>query len=206
MNGALKAAWALIELMRPALQVQGLVLEEHTPTSTCPPVKFTKQGRSLLLRPDNPIHVCDRQDCHAKAGSPNERLFPFFVPQKEGLTALCDYLIFYEPRACKPDAEAGSFVFLCELKSGSVKGSRRQLQNGKLLAEYLLAMARLHGEVHAKPIITYRGIVFSPRTRAPKPGLKGPRFVFEQDDKLSDLGVTQLPADTPWDLDALCCG
>lgn len=73
------------------------------------------------------------------------------------------------------------------------EGARRQLQNGKLLAQYLLAMTKLHGEVHSDPVIVYRGIVFSPHIRAPKPGLKALRSVFEQDDRLPELGSRICP-------------
>ncbi len=190
---------ALIELVRPELQVPGLILEEHARDSTCPQVKLTKQGRSLLLRPDLPIHACTRPDCHARSGSPNERAFPFFVPHKEGLTALCDYLLFYEPRR-----EAAPIVFLCELKSGGTGGARTQLRNGKLLAEHLVRMTSLHGELHENPRVTFRGVVFTPRVRGPKPGLKGPGFQFVPDEKLHDLEVLHLPAGQPWDLDAMC--
>lgn len=190
---------ALAELVRPELQVPGLLLEEHGDGSTCPPVKLSKQGRHLLVRPDNPLHVCDRPDCHAKLGSANDRMFPLLSPRRERLTSLCDYLLFYEPKR-----EAAPVVFLCELKSGSPAGSRPQLRNGKLLAEYLIAMAGLHGDLHEKPRASFRGIVFTERARGPKPSLKGPSFAFVPDGYLPDLDVIRLPAGQPWDLDAMC--
>ena len=151
-----------------------------------------------MLRPDRLLHVCERPDCHAR-GAVNARLFPFFVAHRQGLTSLCDYLLFYEPRGSER-----STVFLVELKSGGTSGSWNQIRNGKVLAEYLLAMTSLHGESHARPPISFRGVVFTPRALRPRPGLKGPRFDFEPDTKLPDLSVARLTADRPWDLDAMC--
>ncbi len=192
---------AMSELVRPEVQVPGLVLEEHDTASRCPPVRLSKQGRSLLLRPDARLHDCDRPDCHAKSGGPNERLFPLFVPHREGLTSLCDYLLFYEPRRDRP-----ATVFLLELKSGRPHDARRQLYNGKLLAEYLVAMTVLHGDTHHDPHVELRGIVFTPRAPGPKPVFKGYRFQFFPDLRFPDLKIAHLAADQPWDLDALCAG
>ncbi len=189
---------ALAELVHPDLRHPGLVLEESDAGSTCPPITLNRRGHALVLRPDRLLHVCERPDCHARSAV-NARLFPFFVSHKEGLTSLCDYLLFYEPRG-----NGSPTVFLVELKSGSTGGARRQLQNGKLLAEYLLAMTTLHGEPHQGSRVRFRGVVFTPRARRPRPSLKGPRFDFEQDPRLPELSVARLPADQPWDLDALC--
>lgn len=135
---------ALSELVHPDLRHAGLVLDEEQAKSF-PPVTLNRRGQALVLRPDRLLHVCERPDCHAR-GAVNARLFPFFVAHRQGLTSLCDYLLFYEPRGSER-----STVFLVELKSGGTSGSWNQIRNGKVLAEYLLAMTSLHGESHARP-------------------------------------------------------
>lgn len=55
------------------------------------------------------------------------------------------------------------FVFLCELKSGRPSGSRKQAENGKLLADYILAMAKHHHKLTSIPRSEARGLIFSPR-------------------------------------------
>jgi hypothetical protein len=100
--------------------------------------------------------------------------------------------------------EAPLSVFLCERKSGKTAGAGDQLRNGRLLAEHLLSMARLHGDVHRHPDVTFRGVVFTPRAPAPKPGLKEPRSPFVPDDRLRDLRVLRLPPGPTWNLDVLC--
>jgi hypothetical protein len=193
---------ALIELVRPELQdlhTRELTLKEEGRGASTREVKLTTRGRVLAVRPDRLAHTCDLPDCHARSGSANERAFPFFNPHRAGLTALCDYMLFHEP-----SREAPPTVFLCELKSGKTAGAGDQLRNGRLLAEHLIAAARLHGDVHHHPDVMFRGVVFTPRATAPKPGLKEPRFPFIPDDRLRDLRVLRLPPGPIWDLDALC--
>lgn len=190
---------ALFELWHPRLRAhQGLVLVEDDPGSKCPPITLNRRGIAFVLRPELLLHDCERADCHAK-GLP--RLFPFFSPQRQGVAALCDYLLFYEPAGDVPWT-----VFLLEMKSGDSSGARVQIQNGKLLAEYLLAMAELHGDATKRREIRFRGVVFTPRARRIAPVLKGSRLRFEPDERFPDLSVARLHADRPWDLDTMCAG
>lgn len=186
------------DLLHPDVLHQGLVLEEKDARSRCPPVRLNRRGSAVVLRPDQLLHSCDRPDCHARAGM-NARLFPFFSPYREGVTSLCDFLLFCEPRE-----ERAPTVFLVELKSGPGSGAHHQIRNGKLLAEYLLQMTSLHGQPHAAPNVVFRGLVFTPHAKRLGAISKGARFSFERDARFSDLSVARLPADQPWDLDAMC--
>lgn len=189
---------ALHDLMLPEVLHQGLILEEKDARSRCPPIRLNRRGFAVVLRPDQLLHTCDRPDCHARAAM-NARLFPFFSPYREGVTSLCDFLLFYEPRE-----EKGPTVFLVELKSGSGGGAHHQIRNGKLLAEYLLRMTSLHGQPHTAPHVAFRGLVFTPDAQRLRSVAKGPRFSFDPDSRFSDLRIARLPADQPWDLDAMC--
>ncbi len=159
---------AIGEILRPGLVQRGpILLTEADPGSTCKAITLRKSGQAFVLQPDQSAGgVCPRNDC-AYTFSASDRLFPLFrdVP---GLAAMCDYIVFCQESAGE---DARLFVLLCELKSGDVKGSRQQIENGRLLADYVLSMARHHHAVRSQPTIERRGLVFSPKYDVPKGSL-----------------------------------
>lgn len=153
---------AIEDILRPDLVYKsGMVrLEETAEGSTCGAVTLNKSGRAVVLKLDGlPPPICAQQGCQMRY-SVNDRLFPLFKPGTSGLSALCDYLIFY----LEKDVENPRlFVFLCELKSGRPTGAVKQAENGKLMADYIIAMAKHHRNLTSLPQCEARGLVFSPR-------------------------------------------
>jgi hypothetical protein len=64
-------------------------------------------------------------------------LFPYLNEKVEGLTRMCDYIIFYQRKG-------KLYVFLCELKSKNVKGSAKQVQAAEVFANFIIRMAKRH--------------------------------------------------------------
>lgn len=130
----------------------------------------------IVLKPDvRPKIVCGRPDCQLTFTAP-DRLFPLFRLDVAGLTAVCDYIVF-----CQENVEGDDrlFVLLCELKSNNLGGSRRQVENGRLLAEYVLKMAALHTRLSKVPRVEHRGLIFSPKFNVPKGSLQKTRCNYE---------------------------
>jgi len=132
-------------------------LEELDPRSTCKPILLPTHTSPVVLKPDQSYIGCPRVDCGIGI-SANDRLFPLFNVNVSGIGVVCDYMIF-----CQQKPEDPLFILLCELKSGNLGGSTNQLENGRLLADYILAMARHHGQVRVGPSsVERRGLVFHP--------------------------------------------
>ena len=91
-------------------------------------------------------------------------MFPLFRPGGGSFVKSCDAIIFHQPK----QPEARLFVLLCELKRGHAGESKPQLENTRLLADYIIAMARYHRPTHETPELLFRGLVFSPRYSPPK--------------------------------------
>lgn len=166
---------AIGEILRPALVPPGPIqLQETDPGSTCETVTIHKQGQALVLRPDLAAGgVCPRRECALTLGAP-DRLFPLFRLDVAGLCVMCDYIVFCQ-ESSREDARL--FVLLCELKSENVGGSRRQIENGRLLADYILNMAAHHRAVRL-PAVERRGLVFSPKYKFPKGSLRKVRCPY----------------------------
>lgn len=171
---------ALKELLDPRILQDGpLELRESDVGSTCPPTKLERSGQSVALRFE-PWGV--RKDLEIPT---NRWLFPLFdVKRSEPpVCRSCDYIIFYAPS----DVTEQIFVFMCELKSGSPKGSFPQVRNGMLLARYILEVVKLHGAVHQWPDVQFRGLIFAGSAPGPRgsqrPSLR-PRY---EKDVLTEL-------------------
>jgi hypothetical protein len=162
---------AIVDIIRHEFHKDGVVrLEETAANSTCGPVTLKKSGQAVVLKLDGlPPPLCAQSNCQLRY-SVNDRLFPLFKTEISGVSALCDYLIFYPEK----DVENPRlFIFLCELKSGNPSGANKQAENGKLMADYIIAMARHHSKLTSAPICEARGLVFSPKyesIKIPNPG------------------------------------
>ncbi len=159
---------AIGDIVRPEFRQDGVIrLAETDPGSTCKPVTLNKSGPALVLKLDGlPPPLCAAPGCQLRY-SVNDRLFPLFRVDTGGLSALCDYLIFYTD-----DNEAAPrlFVFLCELKSRNLGAAKKQAENGRLLADYIVATARHHHRLAPVPRLEVRGLIFSPSLELPKIG------------------------------------
>lgn len=176
---------AIEDILRPGALEPGPIrlVEEQCPGFH--PVEIEKSGRVVVVKPDaTSLKDCPRQDCPSAPAS-QARLFPLFKTDIKDLTRSCDRIIFYQPGLNSP-----LYVLLIELKQGG-KGGRRQLQNTRLLAEYIIAAAKLHhtGQLQAVPDICYRGIVFTPRAKPPG---RVCRYVPD-DGPLPELQYAHLP-------------
>lgn len=160
---------AIGEVLRSEFVERGpIVLEETNPESRCERIKLDKSGQAIVLKPDKrPPALCERQGCQLSFRS-NDRLFPLFRLDVLELTAICDYLVFCEE---KVNDRPTLFVLSCELKSNKLAGARRQAENGRLLADYIIAVAKHHGKIHAMPEIKHRGLIFYPQGQLPKGSL-----------------------------------
>lgn len=148
---------AIRAMLRKEIVSESNELHEDDEQSKCSAVKIHRSGKCLFVSFNAKVENIRVQD----------RLFPLFQ-QVEGIGRMCDYWIFYEHSA--PHAEPVRYVFLVELKSGKDHGLV-QLENGKLLAEYFLAMVAHHQRGNYGDV-RYRGLVFSPAYRSPKAGLR----------------------------------
>jgi hypothetical protein len=185
----------LREILDPRAIVEGnLCLEENSPRSTTEPTLLHKRGRALLLRPDG---------LNVPGIALNDRLFPYFATHAPAVGCLCDYLIFYPQ-----PAEAGGttlFVVLCELKSGSTDGAANQLRNGKLVADWILAMNHLHGRGPHPAAVQFRGVIFS-NTAPTRHGVRkaDKPLEFFTDSRLPELRRLHCQAGGQYSLDQLC--
>lgn len=195
---------AIGEILRPEIIDQkgsAIRLEEADPGSSCAPVTLRKQGPAVVLKLDSHTRPCPRQDCPLSFAA-NDRIFPLFRTGVEGLTAVCDYIIFYQ----RKDAEgAPLYVFLCELKSGRAGSARRQIENGRLLTDYIIDMARHHQVVHGASEPVYRGLVFSPKFTVPKGDPKRMPCPYQTyEDRMRDLKFVYHAAGVTCDLSYFC--
>ena len=167
---------AISEILRPELMQPGpIVLKETDEKSKCRAITLTRHGQAIVLKPDlRPQGVCGRPGCQFTFTAP-DRLFPLFRLDVAGLSAVCDYIVFCQDG---PENDARVFVLLCELKSNNPGGSRRQIENGRLLADYVLQMAALQTR-RPLPSVERRGLVFSPRFSMPKGSLLSTRCAYQ---------------------------
>lgn len=196
---------AICDVIRPEhTQTPAVIrLEETSPSSTCPPVVITKSGPAVVLKLDTPgAWTCPRQDCPLPL-APNQRLFPLFRSERGGLTQICDFIVFYQPRE---DEDAALYVLLCELKSSRGDGAMKQIENGKLLAEYILAITEHHGLRQALPRVEYRGVLFyQPKgVREPRGGQRRAACPYQRHGRMADLGVAVLPPVPQRDIAYFC--
>ena len=195
---------AIANVLRPDLIQQGSIrLEEADPGSACRAITLDKGGRNaIVLRPDQVGGgICPRHDCAIRLDAAN-RLFPLFRLDA-GIAVMCDYIVFCQDTP-RPDARL--FVLLCELKSGNVGGSRQQIENGRLLADYLLAKASHHGAVRSLPEIQRRGLVFRADARVPKGSLRSSRCAYEPWPQafFQDLPVAHYACGAEYPLEHFC--
>ncbi|MCU0687671.1 MAG: hypothetical protein MUF34_36425, partial [Polyangiaceae bacterium] len=169
---------AIGELVRPGLMVDGspIRLEETDPGSTCKPVTLSRTGPALVLKLDVPFQACPRPGCQLTFAA-NDRIFPLFRTDQKGFSAVCDYIIFCQEQS--PSGSATYYALLCELKSGGVTGSMKQLENACLLIDYIIAMAQHHSSLGGRLSIEKRGIVFSTRFAVPKGQLRKNRCQYQ---------------------------
>jgi hypothetical protein len=81
-------------------------------------------------------------------------MFPYLNEKVEGLTRMCDYIIFYQRKG-------KLYVFLCELKSKNVKGSAKQVQAAEVFANFLIRMAERYLDDFKEFDVRYRALIFS---------------------------------------------
>ncbi len=172
---------AIEKVLRPGLVQRGpILLEEKTSSSICKPITLHKDGQpwmqAIMLQPE-------RVACAGLAIQ--DRLFPLFDHFTAGVAVMCDYLVFCQDIR-HPDC---LFVLHCELKSTNPGGSRKQIENGRLLADYIVEMAKYHHSLRDVPTIQRRGLVFCPAVGVPKDNLfRNPcRYASPYADGFEDL-------------------
>lgn len=194
---------AIGDILRPGLVQRGPIrLVEDDPGSTCQAITLHKSGQAFVLRPDSSAGgMCTRQGCTFTLTAP-DRLFPLFRLDVPGLAAMCDYIVFCQ--AASGD-DARIFVLLCELKSENVGSSRRQIENGRLLADYIVQAAMRHHAVRPVPTIVRRGLVFSPKFKVPKGSLRKVRCSYEPlPDGFADLPFAYYACGAEYPLEHFC--
>lgn len=87
----------------------------------------------------------------------NDSVFPIFNSRVEGLTSICDYIIFY-PK------EKILYTFLCDLKS-TATSAKKQVESGWVLAKYILNMTQKKLRFKSSEM-EFRSLVFSTSNRA----------------------------------------
>jgi hypothetical protein len=103
-----------------------------------PQTLIKQRGKMLMLKLD--------------VENSNQLIFPLFNDTMEGLTQICDYIIFY-PKDNK------LFVFLCEQKTGK-PSAKHQVEAARILAEFIVKMVQRM--LHFKHFeVEYRALIFS---------------------------------------------
>ena len=118
--------------------IGGTYFLEETKIMGYPKTILKQKGKML-------IYSFDREDS-------NDTVFSIFNSSKEGLTKLCDYIVFY------PKNET-LYTFICEQKT-SQSSAKHQVEAGWLLADYILKTASRMMRFKALNI-EYRALVFS---------------------------------------------
>jgi len=193
---------ALIEAIRDVLDPEfsssgPFRLTESDTGSTCLPVALSKTQKAVLL---TPALVA------SKGESASRRLFPLFNVGTKGLAVMCDYILFCNESKTNRETV---FVLLCELKSANVAGSRQQIENGALLANYIVEMAAYHKKIAKTemPTVCQRGIVFRTEAKAPPLGdLRRHLCTYEdlREPRIPDLPFAYYPCGQDYPLTHFC--
>lgn len=194
---------ALEELLARRLVQKGpLVLQEEEAGSTCPSTPIERTGQSIAIR----FKPWELEGQTSKIPT-NTWLFSLFeVGASPGISKSCDYIIF---TASSDGSKV--YVFLCELKSGSGRGKGRgrgitaQVNNGRVVAEHILNVVKLHGNLQHQFDVEFRALIFAGRAS----GLKGisriPASVRYEIDETTNLKFLRLRAGDKYFLRAFCC-
>lgn len=179
-------------------------LEEADPGSTCRPVTINKSGLAVVLKVDDALEECPRSDCPISLPN-NARMFPLLNHREAGVTAICDYIIFYQSTKGDTVAAGPLYVLLCELKSGRPGESKQQIENGRMVADYIIRMAEHHGRISMPDRVSYKGIVFSPRYPGPKGDPKrNPCQFSEASERMPDVGFSYQRDGLSYTLEYFC--
>jgi hypothetical protein len=143
------------DLVRPQLPLSGaILLQEEDPGSTIRPFKLETSQPALVVR-------LDQVPCEGM--SVDDRLFPLFNRSISGLCIHCDYVIFRQSRAT---SDAPLYVLLVELKSGPLGDAQKQIENTRLLMDWMLAtMRRYKKSAPWTDDVRYRGLIFTSSAR-----------------------------------------
>jgi hypothetical protein len=205
MSGQITLLQAIREILRPELISYGpICLEERESRSACAPITLNKSGPAVVLKPDTSVRATCPTCRSPLPGAVNDRVFGLFSSQESGLTSTCDYIIFYQ--------ESGQlerrplFVFLCELKSKNITGAGKQAENGRLLADHIIAMARHHRPVRAPDRILYRALIFSTKyAPSPKGRLLTVKCAYEAvSTRMPDLRLAYYACGASYPLSHFC--
>lgn len=184
---------AISEMLRDDLKVTSGILSEDDDGSRCKAVTIKAPGKSLYISLNakvafktNTAPICIK-----------DRLFPLFQESK-GIARICDYWILAEQITKNGPV---LYVLLCELKSGTT-GDIAQLENAKLLAEYVIAMVAYHRKLpHSR--VEYRGLIFAPDVKSPKSSLRIKAATYTPQGRLG-LPIMFLPDKFSYQLAWLC--
>lgn len=181
-----------------------ICLKEADPGSECRPIIITKSGPAVVLKVDGAIQDCPKADCPIRLAG-NARMFPMLNTGEPGVTAICDYIIFHQEGRGDVTTSVPLHVLLCELKSGRAREAKRQIENGKLLADYILRMAEHHGRLGRSAEVSYKGLVFSPRFQGPKGDPRRNPCQFARiEDSMADVQFAYLRDGLRYPLEYFC--
>ena len=175
-------------MLREELSSRDAELREDAPESKCGAVKIHRTGKAIVIPLNTIVDGVNIKD----------RLFPLFRSLR-GVMGMCDYWILYEHDDGKKKIP---YVFLCELKSGK-DDPIPQIENGRLLAEYFVAMVCHHKKLDPANV-EFRALVFSPVYRPMKPGLRPKKIDPYQERGRLRIKTAFLSDTAPWNLSALC--
>jgi hypothetical protein len=174
------------------IEERNIELSEEFPDGRQQVVKLNKRGPALRLKLDK----------SPRAGiTANDWLFPLFIPTRPALTCMCDYIVFCN--SPKRD-DSRLFVFLCELKSRNIEGAIKQIRNGRLMSDFIIAMARHHEQVTHDWDVAYRGLVFSTIAKPFEVTTRSGAPPYQPDTVMKDLKRADLACRGSLQLESLC--
>jgi hypothetical protein len=184
---------AIRSILQPELiEERNIELVEEFPDGRRQVVRLNKSGPALRLKLDRP----------PRAGiSANDWLFPLFDPTRRSLTCMCDYIVFCN--SPKRD-DSRLFAFLCELKSSNPGGAIKQIRNGRLMSDFIIAMARHHEQVTHNWDVAYRGLVFSTIAKPFEVTTRSGAPPYQPDTVMKDLKRADFACKGSLQLELLC--
>lgn len=171
-------------LVRPDAQGAARLVETAVESRTKPTV-LRHAERSVVLRFDACVGL--------SGGAVDERLFPL-LGEGHGWRSSCDYLLV-APLSRK------LYVIFIELKTSQAKGAQLQIENTKILVDWLVEVVLFHNKDLVRPDVVHRGIILKNATQRPRDAQRCP---YSRETPHLEIPHSILPAGEEYGVSYFC--